>query len=269
MGGVELVPRYPDDIGAPAASGLVLVPWPNRVAGGAWTQQGSAYRLAITEPATGNAIHGLLRFTPYRVQERARDAVALAATVFPQTGYPFQLATSVTYAVGDMGLQVTHRIENVGAAAAPVAVGAHPYVMLGGTATADLLLELDADSRFEVDDRMIPVAQRPVDAATDLRTPRRVGELSLDTAFADIRRDGSDRIRARLHAADGGGVELWAGPGFRYLQVFTTDRYPGQEVAVAIEPMTAPADAFNSGQDLRWLSPGESWELEWGILLHR
>ena len=49
------------------------------------------------------------------------------------------------------------------------------------------------------------------------------------------------------------------------MQVFTTDRYPGQELAVAIEPMTAPANAFNSGQDLRILAPGERWAGQWGI----
>jgi aldose 1-epimerase len=29
--------------------------------------------------------------------------------------------------------------------------------------------------------------------------------------------------------------------------------------------MTAPADAFNSGEGLRWLAPGETWDLGWGI----
>ena len=57
---------------------------------------------------------------------------------------------------------------------------------------------------------------------------------------------------------------MWAGEGFEYVQVFTTDRFPGHDLAVAIEPMTAPADAFNSGRSLRRLAPGESWTLEWG-----
>ena len=29
--------------------------------------------------------------------------------------------------------------------------------------------------------------------------------------------------------------------------------------------MTAPANAFNSGEGLRWLAPGETWHLSWGI----
>ena len=51
------------------------------------------------------------------------------------------------------------------------------------------------------------------------------------------------------------------------VQVFTTEKYPGQTLAVAIEPMTAPADALNSGVGLRRLAPGETWTLEWGITL--
>ena len=29
--------------------------------------------------------------------------------------------------------------------------------------------------------------------------------------------------------------------------------------------MTAPAEALNSGQGLRWLEPGEEWSVAWGI----
>ena len=60
-------------------------------------------------------------------------------------------------------------------------------------------------------------------------------------------------------------VTLQQGPGFDYVQAFTTVKYPGQPLAVAIEPMTAPAEAFNSGRGLRRLAEGESWTLEWGI----
>ena len=265
IGEADLVPRYPDDLPTPAASGVVLVPWPNRVRDGRWTQRDETYQLAISEPKFGNASHGLLRFTPYQPVESAADAVTLAATVVPQTGYPFHLETRVTYTLTEAGIDVHHEIANVGAGAAPVAVGIHPYLCLSGVATADLRLELDAESWFRLDERNLPVAEEPIDAAHDLRTPRRLGELSLDAAFTGIPRGADGRIRARLHAPDGRTVELWAGEGFEYLQVFTTDRYPGHDLAVAIEPMTSPADAFNSGRDLRWLEPGESWHLRWGI----
>jgi aldose 1-epimerase len=34
---------------------------------------------------------------------------------------------------------------------------------------------------------------------------------------------------------------------------------------VALEPMTGPANAFNSGDSLRWLAPGDSFTITWGI----
>jgi aldose 1-epimerase len=52
---------------------------------------------------------------------------------------------------------------------------------------------------------------------------------------------------------------------FGYIQVFTPRDYPGRELTVAIEPMTCPANAFNSGEALRWLAPGESFEASWGL----
>ena len=34
---------------------------------------------------------------------------------------------------------------------------------------------------------------------------------------------------------------------------------------MAVEPMTAQADAFNSGEDLVTLSPGATFTASWGI----
>lgn len=265
VGGIDIVPRYADTVPTPAASGVVLVPWPNRVAGGAWTQRGTTRQLAITEPATGAASHGLLRFASYQPVTQTPDSVTLTADVVPQTGYPFHLRTAVRYTLAGSTLTVTHTIDNVGAEATPVALGTHPYVCIGDVDTADLTVQVDAPLRAVVDERLIPVADEPVDPATDLRTPRRIGDLDLNTAYAGMPRDAAGRIRAVLTAPDGRTVDLWAGPGFTRLQLFTTDRYPGQPVAIAVEPMTAPANAFNSGEELRWLDPGERWTLEWGI----
>ena len=51
----------------------------------------------------------------------------------------------------------------------------------------------------------------------------------------------------------------------RYVHVFVTDTFPGRSKAVALEPMTGPANAFNSGDGLRWLEPGEAFTMNWGI----
>lgn len=276
--GVDLVPPYPLGAPTPAASGIVLVPWPNRIRDGVWTQRGVTRALAISEPAKNNAAHGLLRFAPYEPAQPTKPtepaehpaaSVTLEATVFPQTGYPFHLHTRVTYRLTGSGIHVVHEIHNVGADTAPVAVGAHPYVTIGVVDTADLVLTSPAATRFDVDERSLPVAEVPVDADTDLRRGRRVGDLTLDTGFGELERDDDGRVRHSLTAPDGRKVTLWAGKGFDYVQLFVTDRYPGLPLAVAIEPMTAPADAFNSGAGLRWLDAGDRWRLEWGIELGR
>ena len=63
IGGRPYVEPFPVDSRPPRGAGTVLVPWPNRTAGGRWTWQGTTQQLALNEPAAGNAIHGLLRYT--------------------------------------------------------------------------------------------------------------------------------------------------------------------------------------------------------------
>ena len=85
IGGVDLISPYPLDRPTPSCSGVVLVPWPNRVRDGRWDDDGTARALAITEPKLNNASHGLLRFTAYEISQTASEAV-LRATIVPQTG---------------------------------------------------------------------------------------------------------------------------------------------------------------------------------------
>jgi aldose 1-epimerase len=262
---IDLVPSYGEDETPPSGSGIVLVPWPNRIRDGVWRHEGREHQLAITEPARNNAIHGLLRYTEYTPVEQERDSVTLAATIHPQMGYPFTVRTAVRYELVSDGLKVTHFLENLGGEPAPVAVGTHPFVKIGDVPTEELLLRLDASSHIEVDDRLLPTGEVPVDGTEwDFREGRRVGDVQLDDAFGGLAAvDGT--VEHALVAPDGRTVSVWADDEFAYVQVYTTESYPGESKAVAVEPMTAPADAFNSGKGLRWLDPGEQWELSWGI----
>lgn len=264
IGGVDLVPPYPEDQPTPSCSGVVLAPWPNRVRDGRWDDEGTARQLSITEPKYDNASHGLLRFTAYEI-EQADAAATLRATIVPQTGYPYEVATSVAYALTDDGVEVTHTLTNRSAEAAPVALGTHPFVMIGDVDTHDLVLRVPAQTQFDTDERILPTGTRPVAAA--LRDGIRVGDVTLDTGFTDLARDADGRVRHSLAAPDGRRLTLWQGEGFDYAQVYTTSTYPGQALAVAIEPMTAPADALNSGLGIRRLAPDETWTLSWGITL--
>lgn len=257
-----VVPPYPADLPTPGCAGVVLAPWPNRIRDGLWDDEGIPRQLALTEPARGNASHGLLRFTAYEIE--ATDAEAtLRARIHPQTGYPYLIDTAVTYALTETGIDVTHRLVNRSMASAPVAVGTHPYVTIGGANPRDLVLRVPARILFETDERMLPTGTAPAPEA--LRTGVRLGEASFDTGFGKLEPDADGRVRCTLTAPDSRSVSVWQGEGFDFVQIFTTTAFPGQELAVAIEPMTAPADAFNSGIGIRRLEPGEAWELRWGI----
>ncbi|TFC89016.1 hypothetical protein E3T24_01990 [Cryobacterium sp. TmT2-59] len=290
--GIDLVEPFPARSVPPKGAGIVLMPWTNRIRDGVWQQGGVRRELALTEPELGNAVHGLLRYSPYRLLSRSTDAVTLAATVFPQPGYPFQLDTTVTYTLTDDGLDVTHTVRNVGTEPAPVALGAHPYLKIGGVPTDDLRLRLAADTHIDVDDRLNPVGESPVAGTRfDLREGREVRDLDLDDGFGGVGPGASSshplghpaplghpdaRSEHSLTAPDGRSVILWGDEHIRYVQVFTPRNFPvtapGSDAdepvpgrAVAIEPMTAPADAFNSGAGLRWLEPGATWTVRWGI----
>jgi aldose 1-epimerase len=268
--GVPLIQEYPLGAEPPFCSGWVLVPWPNRVADGSWPYAGGILQLDITESENHNAMHGLLSHSAYRTTRRTQSSITLAADIAAQPGYPFELETSVHYELTEDGLLVTHLLKNSGTRPAPVAVGAHPFLCMGGVPTEELKLYIDAETHIEVDDRQNPTGTTTHVQGTrhDLRAGRTVGTIDLDDAWADVRKDRSGRSAHYLEAPDGRQVRLHMDGSFGYVQAFTTKRFPtesGMVSAVAVEPMTAPPNAFNSGEGLRWLGPAQAWQLQWSI----
>ena len=243
------------------------MPWPNRVADGKWSLDGRAQRLPITDPVHHTALHGLLCATAYRTVRRSSSSITLAAPVPPRDGYPFSLDTSVTYRLTGDGLHTTHAVRNTGEAHAPVGIGAHPFLTIGDVPADSLTLTVDGERHVDVDGRLIPVGTSAVDGTRwDLRGGRPVADLDLDDCWAV--RPCADGSTHTLHAGDGRSVSLWADPRFAYVHVFVTRAFPtadGDVTAVALEPMTAEANALNSGHGLRWLAPGEVFSASWAI----
>ncbi|SDS30720.1 aldose 1-epimerase family protein [Agrococcus carbonis] len=268
--GVDLVEPF-DEAARPAkAQGIVLAPWGGRVAGGDWMHHGEVQRLAITERDKGNASHGLLRFSPYRVLDHTESAVVLQATIHPQPGWPFLIDTTVTYELTDDGLRVAHEATNIGAEPAPWACGAHPYLAVGDTPADRLTLTVPAERVFNAE-RHIPTQETLVDAmdasAPDLRGGRRLADLDIDHNYAGLEHVGGVATSTLLDDT-GRGAALWQDAAYPYAVVFTPRDFPassGPKHAAAVEPMSAPANALNSGIGLVWLEPGETWRGHWGI----
>ena len=272
VGGVDVLAGYGADEMCQSGRGQVLVPWPNRVRDGRYRFDGADHQLALTEPSRGNASHGLARWALWSVLERTASELTVGYRLHPQPGWPGRLDLEVAYAVGDRSLSVTMAARNVGAARAPFGGGAHPYVATGGTTLEEVVLAVPAREHVLTDDRMLPVGTASVEGTDrDFRRARPLGSTRLDTAFTGLERGADGRWEVRLSGLAGGsGVSVWADGAFGWVQVFTDKAEPGAAgvPGIAVEPITCPADAFNSGEGLVVLEPGEQWSGQWGLVFH-
>lgn len=266
VGGREVVDGYRIDQICPSGRGQVLVPWPNRIAGGTYEFEGRRHQLPLNEAEHGNAIHGLVRWSAWAVGDQAADQVALAHRLRPQPGYPFELALTVEYRLSPSGLSVRTTAANTGDKPCPYAAGAHPYLTRGRAPVDSLKLLVPARAVVVADERGIPLRSAPVDGGElDFTVARPIGPTRLDNAFTNLAR-GDDGVARATLSDDAGGVELWAGEGYTHLMVFTGDPLPDvNRRAVAIEPMTCAPNAFRSGGDVIRLEAGQSVSHTWGI----
>ncbi|HEV2888418.1 MAG TPA: aldose 1-epimerase family protein [Jatrophihabitans sp.] len=262
-GGSPVTVESPPDGLPPKSTGAVLLPWPNRVAGGRYRFDGTDYQLPLTEPAKLNASHGLVKWVRWSAGRQDGSSVTLLHDLVPQTGYPFELHLEVTYSLdADTGLRVHTAVTNTGRSAAPFGAGFHPYLDLAGHDYDSAELLVPAAAVFDTDDHQIPIGSRPVEGTPyDFRTIRPIGSVRLDHGFAELTGSAA-LLRTEQHS-----VELHWDAAYRYLQVFTPPFITPGRNAVAIEPMSCPANAFNSGEGLVTLKPGQDWTGSWGIRL--
>lgn len=268
MEGTDVLDGFAEHERATDGRGQVLAPWPNRIAEGRYRYGGRDVQCPLTEPARNNAIHGLVRWIDWQLEDRQQDSVVLSCAVRPQPGYEWQLAVQVTYRLGEEGLVVGLTAVNTGTERAPFGAGFHPYLKVAGQPIDDLVLRLPATHRLadNNDGRDVePVA----DSDFDFRDARRVGTQQLDTAYTGLLRDERGRATTLLSDPDGEHqVQLWVGEAYRHLMVYTGDQVHDPQrrrSAVAIEPMTCPPQAFRTGIDLIELEPEESWTGDWGV----
>ncbi len=266
--GRDLLDGYGDHEISPSGRGQVLCPWPNRLADGSYEFGGRRHQLPINEPERQNALHGLVRWSPWTVAEREPHRVVLEHLLHPRPGYPFSLALRIEYALSGDGLRVRTTATNAGPAACPYGSGAHPYLTAGTARVDSAVLRVPARTVLRADERGLPVGSAAVEGGEhDFRRARRIGAIALDHCFTDLERDDDGRARVELRDPDhGNGVCLWVDEGYPYLMVFTGDPLPDvARRSLAVEPMTCPPNAFRTGVDLVRLEPGRSVTSSWGI----
>ncbi len=263
---------YDLDAVCDGAHGTPLIPWPNRLADGRYSFDGSDHQLELSEPEKQNAIHGLLRWRNWAVVDRGEDRVVVGTRLHPTDRWPFPLDVSVAYSLGEDGLTVETRARNIGDGACPYACGQHPYLSPGPDAKVDeCTLELKAATRIDTDpERQLPTGTEPVEGTEyDFRAARRIGALEIDYAFTDLDRDSAGRSWLRLGCPDGRTVELWTDEAYPVTEVYTADTLapPRRRMGLGAEPMSAPPNALATGELIVRLEPGDEHVARWGVRL--
>jgi aldose 1-epimerase len=269
VGDWHVLDGYPSGAVPAGRRGGVLLPWPNRLRGGAWRWADRDLQLDVVSPQSPNAVHGLVTAQPWAVLVRSADAVTVGTVVEPRSGYPFRLAAAVDHELTPTRLSVTVRVRNHSDTDAPFGVGMHPYVAVGGGrvdelpegAIDDAEVTVPARTALVTDGGLPTGATRPFDGALG-----RIGARVLDVPLTDLVRDADGWARVHLRGA-AGALELAVDGAWPWLQVFSADTLPAgqRRRSLAVEPMTCPPNALADGTDLVVLPPGQSWSGTWTL----
>ncbi len=232
-----------------------LLPFPNRIKDGKYYFEGKEFQLPINKPKENNAIHGFIWNKPFEITgDKCSNSSASISLKYNYPGYydgyPYPFLVGYKYTLGAAEFSIEISVTNIGKTSMPLGIGWHPYFTFHKPAD-ELQLQLPPCKLLEVDERMIPSGIK--NEYTDFKELNIISTTTFDTAF-ELTGAGNE---SRLHdAGSGATLFLSQGKAFRYLQVYI----PPDRKSIALEPMTCPANAFNSGDGLIVLKPGEKFE---------
>jgi aldose 1-epimerase len=250
--------------------GQLLMPWPNRLRDGSYRWGGQQYQLPLTEPARGNAIHGLVRWQPWSAIHADGSGVTLRYDLDPCEGYPFRVRMEAAYHLDEAaGLSVGLSATNLSDTSCPFGAGAHPYLRLNHKTIDTLWLRLPASTMYVCDDRQIPEGTKPVAGTEfDFGDWRQVGSTVLDTAYTDLSAGEDGLVTVEVRSSEGDQVAVWMDAAFDHVMVFTGDTLAEptrRRAGLAIEPMTCAPNAWQSDPSGVELSPGTTFTGRFGI----
>ena len=240
-------------------AGSVLAPWPNRIKDGRYSFNDEMFELPINEKSKNNALHGLVAHSDWQPVSSSGSSITLEHILDMPKIYPGKLKLQIKYEFIDNYLEIKIDALNIGNKKAPYGVSIHTYFVAGqNLKNNQLFLQLPSSEFMQVDlERLLPLGIEKVDSTEfDFRKLKQISNLFIDHAF---KADTDLPPRVRLINESKLGVELEFDESTKWIQVHTADR-DGKEdarMAIAIEPMSCPPDAFNSALDLITLEPNE------------
>jgi aldose 1-epimerase len=268
-GGVSVIEGFAGEEVPTGARGQLLYPWPNRIGDGPWTFSDRTARPTVDDVQHATAIHGLVRWRPFRVEAVNQNRCVLALLLHPTPDYPFLSEIEVAYHLGSLGLTVTTTVTNRDVVPIPFGLGFHPYLAVTTPTIEGAQLEVPARAFVAANTRGLPTGEiLPVSGhQLDFTSRKSVSGHELDVTFTELTRDDFGLATAVLGDSAGGEVELSMDRNFPYVQIYTGDHLERgrRRTAVAVEPMTCPPDALRSGKDIVVLEPGQHWAGSWRL----
>ena len=180
-----------------------------------------------------------------------------------EEGYPFDWFYEITYTLSGKGLDISISVNNTQETSAlPMYIGWHPYFLCTTHKAVITFDKCTGWNHVKLNSNMNPTGQTSLGAPFDGLTP--IGSAAYDDEYkATLPPSKCGQIKTTLYDPDTNKtVVLYQSPNMRFLQVFT-----GVDGAVAIEPMSGMADAFNNHDHLSVLSGKEQWEASFGVYL--
>lgn len=234
---------------------ILLAPFPNRVQAGCYFFEGNHYQLPITKPKENNAIHGFVWNKKFELVSKEITSDFSSATLRyiydgSEAGYPFPFELTLLYTLYKNSFNLNFSVENTGNSNMPFGFGWHPYFSFGNN-IEEWQLQLPKCNMLQTNEQLIPNGERRNFSA--FQNPEKIGDTTFDTAFELNGKENFFETRL-FSSVQNEILSVKQSRTFKYLQVYI----PPQRNSIAIEPMTCPANAFNSGEGLIILSPQKS-----------
>jgi galactose mutarotase-like enzyme len=240
----------------------LLAPWANRLEALEFELAGRRVSLDPGSPrlkldGSGLPIHGLLtaargwRVTAHEADSGGARLTAELAFEEPELveAFPFPHRLELAAELRDSTLTIA-LTATAGEAGLPIAFGFHPYLQLPGLPRAEWEVSAPVEEHLPLDERGLPTGERqPADVA-----PGPLGDRRFDDAFT------ADTSMPFVLAGGGRRIELALLRGYPFCQLYA----PGGEL-LAFEPMTAPTNALVSGDGLRVIAAGTSFEARFSV----
>ena len=234
------------------AASFPLLPYVNRIRGGAFSFRGRQVRIAPNMPGDVSPLHGRGWLREWTV-ERAGEREAVLSFEHPAAEWPWAYRAEQSFGLDEGGLSIRLTCRNSAAEPMPCGLGQHPYFHCGpGTR-----IDTEVTHAWTIDENVLPVEKVPASGRFDL-IDRAVCGQGLDHGF------GGWGGSAVMSDPDWPFVLEMSSPNAQFFQLYSPESggiFVAEPVSHANAALNAPEEEW-AELGLRVLEPGEEMALD-------